>query len=211
MTNTLFPGGSETLGYPGESNSLNLEFISGRVTLLSQYANSPVIIALIDAWSEAIDRLVGFNDFYRAVWNVDTAAGFGLDIWGRIVGVSRALFVPTANFLGFASSSDALSFGDGIFYGGGAFTTNYQLTDAAYRQLILAKAALNITNGSIPAINAILRALFPNYENVYVRDNADMTMTFVFGAQLSKVDYAIVTQSGVLPRPVGVSVTIEQP
>lgn len=196
-------------GVPPDPGSRPL-FISGRVALLSQYANSPVILALVDNWSAAIDRLADFDAFFEAVWNVDTATGFGLDIWGRIVGVNRMLYVPDSDYLGFSQSSDAQPFDQGIFYGAGTFTANYRLTDSAYRKLILAKAALNITNGSIPAINAILRALFPGYGNVYVRDNADMTMVFVFGATLTKVDYVIVSQSGVLPKPVGVSVTVEQ-
>ena len=145
------------------------------------------------------------------VWNVDTAEGFGLDIWGRIVGVSRALFVSDSLYLGFSDSTDAVPFGSGIFWGAARLTPNFKLSDIAYRRLILAKAALNITNSSIPAINAILRALFPDYGNVYVRDNGDMTLTYVFGAALSKVDYAIVSQSGALPRPVGVSFDVEQP
>lgn len=208
---TLTPVTEAPLGFSGASSDALAKFISGRVALLSQYANSPVLLSLIDALSAAIDREVDFEAFYHTVWNVDTATGFGLDIWGRIVGVSRALFVADDGYLGFSESSDAKSFDEGILYGTGRFTSNYRLTDLAYRQLIIAKAAMNITNGSIPAINAILRALFPDYGNVYVHDNGGMTMTFVFGAALSKVDYAIVTQSGVLPRPIGVSVTVEQP
>lgn len=199
------------MGFTGGSDGLSPKFISGRVALLSQYANSPILTGLIDALTLAIDRQADFDAFFDTVWNVDTAEGFGLDIWGRIVGVSRALYISDTAYLGFSASVDAFPFGSGIFYGTGNFTPNYNLTDNAYRQLILAKAALNITNSSIPAINAILRALFPTYGNVYVRDNRDMTMTFVFSATLSKVDYAIVSQSGVLPKPIGVSVTVEQP
>lgn len=182
-----------------------------RQTLLSQYANSPIIVGLVEALSTALDRQAAFNEFYDMVWNVDSAQGFGLDIWGRIVGVSRALFVSDSVYLGFSDSSDAVPFGSGIFWGAARMTPNFNLSDAAYRRLILAKAALNITNSSIPAINGILRALFPGYGNVYVRDNGDMTLTYVFGSALSKVDYAIVSQSGVLPRPVGVSFNVEQP
>jgi hypothetical protein len=38
-----------------------------------------------------------------------------------------------------------------------------------------------------------------------------MAMTYVFGQDLTPVELAIVAQSGVLPKPVGVSVTAEQP
>lgn len=208
---TAIPLSSEPLGYTDpldESAELSFDV---RQTLLSQYANSPVITGLLTALNYALDRKAAVNAFYRMVWDVESARGFGLDIWGRIVGVSRALYVSDSQFLGFSSSTDAVPFGSGIFWGAGRLTPNFRLTDIAYRRLILAKAALNITDCSVPAINAILRALFPDYGNVYVRDNGDMTLTYVFGSALSKVDYAIVSQSGALPRPVGVSSDLEQP
>lgn len=208
---TLVPFSSEPLGYTGGIGSAAELAFDARQTLLSQYANSPIIVALVEALNHALDRQAALTAFYDAVWNVETAVGFGLDVWGRIVGVSRALYVTDSLFLGFSASSDAVPFGSGIFWGASRLTPNFQLTDAVFRRLVLAKAALNITDGSVPAINAILRALFPDYGNVYVRDNGDMTITYVFGAALSKVDYAIVSQSGVLPKPVGVSFDVEQP
>jgi hypothetical protein len=190
---------------------IDTRFFDVRRTVLSQYANSPILLALIDGLGDAIDMGPKLSGFYDAVWNIDTAQGFGLDIWGRIVGVRRALYITTADYLGFSTDTDAQPFGSGVFFSGQGLTPNFLLTDEAYRRLILAKAALNITSCSIPAINAILRTLFSGYGNVYVRDNLDMTMTYVFGAVPSKVDYAIVTQSGALPRPAGVSVTVETP
>lgn len=208
---SLTPVSLEPLGFSGDSNGEQVLFFDPRMAVISQYANSPVMLALLVALAGAIDRWERFAEFFDTVWNVDTATGFGLDIWGRIVGVGRALYIPDGVFLGFSASVDAHTFGDGIFYGAGSATPNYRLTDWAYRRVILAKAALNITDGSIPAINAILMNLFPDYGNVYVRDNADMTMTVVFSAVPSAVDYAIATQTGALPRPAGVSLTVEHP
>jgi hypothetical protein len=202
---------SQPLGYPGPDDASDAPFFDIRQTVLTQYANSPVLLAIIDALGTAIDRGPALTDFYDTVWNIDTAVGFGLDIWGRIVGVRRALYIPDESYLGFNEDTLAQPFGFGVFYAGQALTPNFLLTDAAYRNLILAKAALNITDAAIPSINAILRALFPSYGNVFVRDNRNMTMTYVFSAVPSKVDYAIVTQSGALPRPAGVSVTVETP
>ena len=118
------------------------------------------------------------------------------------------LQVPTGSFLGFESDDQAKPFGYGILYGGARSTDNVALTDAAYRTLLLAKAALNITDASIPAINAILLNLFGDG---YVRDNMDMTITYVFSQTLTPVQTAIVFQSGVLPKPCGVSFDVEQP
>lgn len=208
---TLTPISSTPVGFPGDDSGYAPPFFDARQTVLSQYANSPVLLSLIDALSGAIDLQQSIDNFYDTVWNIDTALGFGLDIWGRILGVSRALYVSTGKYLGFNTDTSAQVFGAGIFFSGVKLTANYALTDAAYRNVLYAKAALNITDSSISSINAILMALFSEYGNCYVRDNEDMTMTFVFGAPPSKVDYAIITQSGVLPKPAGVSFTVEHP
>ena len=52
--------------------------------------------------------------------------------------------------------------------------------------------------------------LFPDYGNSYVKDNADGTLTYHFGAPLTAVDYAIASQEGLLPRPTGKRILIEQ-
>jgi hypothetical protein len=180
-------------------------------TVISQYANSPILLKLIANMAEYIDPTANFDAFFTLVFNVDTAVGYGLDVWGRIVGVSRVLRLPgDAQYFGFSESTDGYPFDEGIFFGGGVLTSNFSLSDAAYRKLILAKALANISDGSIPGINQILINLFGNYGNCYVTDGGNMTMTYTFGATLSVVDFAIVAQSGVLPRPAGVSVTIVQ-
>lgn len=186
-------------------------FFDVRQTFLSQYANSPVITSLLGQIGDAIDAQARVDGFFSWVWDISQAQGFGLDIWGRILGVTRALYVLQDGFLGFSTMPEAQPFNQGVFYSSTALTTNYNLSDDAFRVLLLVKAALNITNSSIPAINAALMTLFSGYGNSYARDNGDMTMTYVFGASLSKVDYAIVTQSGALPKPVGVSFTVETP
>jgi hypothetical protein len=181
-------------------------------TVISQYANSPVILELIQNFAEYLDPQANLNQFYRLIFNVDTAQGYGLDVWGRIVGVSRVLYLPVpGTYFGFKEAApSAHSFDESIFFGGATLTSNFSLSDTAYRVLILAKALANISDGSIPSINAILIALFSQYGNCYVIDGGDMTLKYSFGATLSPVDRAIVTQSGALPKPAGVSFTIEE-
>lgn len=183
-------------------------FFDPAVTVLSQYANSPILTALVSDFAQWLDPASRFDSFFSLLWDIDTAVGFGLDVWGRILGVRRVLQVPTGAYLGFESDAEAKPFGFGILYGGGRSTNNVALTDEAYRLLLLAKAALNITNASIPAINSILLNLF---NDGYVRDNMDMTITYVFSETLTPLQTAIVFQSGVLPKPCGVSFTVEQP
>jgi Protein of unknown function (DUF2612) len=179
-------------------------------TIYAQYANSPVLLAVIEAISLWIDPAELIDGFYDQLWNITTARGYGLDVWGRIVGVNRVLPV-SAKYFGFdeAGVLSADPFNQSPLYSGQALNSNYPLSDDAFRQLILAKAAANIWDGSIPGLNAILRLLFPG-EQAYVTSGRDMTMQFVFHFQLSPVQQSIILTSGVLPFPAGVSVSYAQ-
>ena len=151
-------------------------------TVLSQYSNSPRLIALLTSINEWIDPNANFEAFYEFVWNVNTAVGWGLDNWGRIVNISRVLPLETGGpYFGFGEAGDRVGFGQGPFWGGPTITENFTLTDDDYRILILAKAAYNITDGSVPAINQILLNLFPGRGNCYVTDGANGPVSLAFG------------------------------
>lgn len=193
------------------------------VTVISQYANSPTILRLVENMGQYLDPRANLEAFYNYVWNVDTAIGFGLDIWGAIVGVSRLLAIANtdAEYFGFENGSSGpfdwqnfvgpSGLGGAPFSRGAADTQAYLLPDDAYRTLILTKALSNIVATTAPALNALLLMLFPGRGKVYVEDNGSMTMTFVFEFSLSPVEYAILTQSGALPHPAGVTVNVTVP
>lgn len=266
------------VGAIGESPIGTLPAFNWRETILSQYANSDRITGLIETFFDAVNQTANFDAFYDKIFNLDTAEGYGLDCWGRIVGINRVLQVANVQWFGFAEAlPGSLSFGDarfngytpslgfaeatdqhtfadgtfafaklfqgvdpnagaGPFYPGGQLTSNYALSDEQYRRLIYAKARANITNGSIPAINAILLSIYPGRGNVYVQEGtpptffgfseAGNTVPFgqgvfyngqiipnlqyqiIFKFQPSAVDLAIVQNSGVLPKPTGVAASI---
>jgi hypothetical protein len=182
-----------------------------RDTLISQYAQSPALLSLIDSFNQAVDPVANLNDFHRLIWNVATAVGYGLDVWGRIVGVGRVLNISGGTkFFGFdeATNVHAKPFNTAPFYSGQLINQNFALSDDGFRVLIYAKAFANICDGSIAAINQILLTLFPGRGNCYVRDNLNMTMTYVFNFVLTPVESAIVSESGILPRPAGVFATV---
>lgn len=181
-------------------------------TILFQYANSPILTKLITNLAAYFDFTKNFDDFFDLIWNVYTAQGYGLDVWGNIVGVTRVLNIAiVGNYLGFAEASPtAETFGFGPFYSGETLTTNFSLSDPAFRILILAKAAANITDGSILSLNALLLSLFPNRGDAFVTDDGNMQMSYTFNFALTPVEAAIVTQSGVLPQPAGVTVNYVQ-
>jgi hypothetical protein len=177
-------------------------------TVISQYANSDRLMQLIANFDSYIDQTQNLDDFFDFMWNVDTAQDYGLDVWGRIVGVNRTLEVATGSFLGFAQGvPGAEPFDQAPFYAGTPATGNYNLTDSAYRTLILAKALANICDGSIPALNQILINLFKGRGNAYVTDTGSMTMTYTFKFQPTPVEEAIILQSKILPQPTGVAVS----
>ena len=180
-------------------------------TIISQYANSPRLTAMIESFNAAMDQTENIDNLYDMIWNVMTAQGNGLDIWGRIVGVGRALSFPgTIAYLGMEESSSWTGFGQGILFSGGGTNTNFQLSDSDFRRLILAKAAGNVSDGSIPSLNAILLYLFPLRGNCFVVDNQNMTATLTFQFTLNPIELAIIQQSGVLPYPCAVAINVIQ-
>lgn len=183
-----------------------------RQTVISQYGNSARILGLVDTFFQYIDPTQDLDDFFDKVWNIATAEGWGLDVWGRIVGVNRVLQVSSTRFFGFDTTDKAFDpYNVSPFYTGVNFTDNYSLTDDAYRTLILAKALANISDGSIPSLNQLLINLFPGQGNAYVTDDGNMTMTYTFTFIPTPVQMAIITQSNVFPKPVGVAVSIVTP
>lgn len=188
-------------------------------TLCSQYANSPTLLQLIANMNDYIDPRKNLVEFYNVVWNVDTAEGFGLDIWGRIVGVPRVIPIGgIGRFFGFNNTDippDWRGFGNSNgggntapFYAGQIQTGGFTLDDNAYRTLILTKALANIVATNAPSLNALVRNLFPDRGRAYTIDRGNMAMSYVFEFRLTSIEFAILAFSGVLPHPAGVLVSV---
>ena len=180
-------------------------------TIYAQYSNSPTIVQMVDDYYSQVEKAALFKEFENYVYNVDTSVGFGLDIWGRIVVISRQLEVTgIEKKFGFddgATNDDAEPYNQGVYYvGNDNESGTYTLTDDAYRVLVMAKAAANIAATTARGINSILQAMFPNRGRAYVIDTGAMTMSIVFAFFLTEIERAILFQSGVLPRPAGVGV-----
>jgi hypothetical protein len=182
-------------------------------TIINQYANSQILTGIITAFSAAMDLTEPFDEFYDNVWNILTAKGWGLDVWGRILGVRRTFQqIPTTRNFGYqeATVANADPFNVSPFYDGPSLTGAFSLDDDTYRALLLAKAAFNNTDCSIPSINTIMLSLFPNRGNCYVTDDGNMTMTYTFKFPITAQELAMLAQSGILPKPTGVKATIVQ-
>jgi hypothetical protein len=207
-----------------------------RKTIASQYANSPILLQIIQNFAECIDPTQDIESFFDTIFNLETASGYGLDVWGRRVGAPRQLVINTSTFFGFQEAG-MTGFGGAPFWSGQNPTTaTYTVDDLTYRRMIIAKAAANITDGSIPSFNRILLTLFPGRGNCYVGEVPPqppyfgfkeagqigfggapfyagqtipkMEIYYVFTFLLSPVELAIITASGILPRPSGVKATL---
>lgn len=150
--------------------------IDVEATIISQYGNSRTISKLIFNMNEYIDPRKNIDDFYAFVWNVETAQGFGLDIWGRIVNVNRQILTNPI----------------------------YYLDDTAFRQLILLKALANISATSSPAINQLLTNWMAGRGRTYVNDLGGMAIQYVFEFFLEPFEILILRNSGIFLRPTGV-------
>lgn len=149
-------------------------------TIISQYGNSATISKLIHNMNDYIDPTANLADFYDWVWNVETARGFGLDIWGRIVNVSREILTNPV----------------------------YYLQDDAYRQLILLKALSNISLATNPSINQLLMNWVGTRGRAYVTDLGSMAIVYVFEFVLEPFEILIIQNSGIFLRPAGVEAAI---
>lgn len=177
-------------------------------TIGSQYANSPTITALINSMNDWIDPTTNLQQFYNFIWNISTAQGFGLDIWGVIIGVSRYLQIPVAQtYFGFNGGA-GVPFNNAPFASGATVTETYELSDAEYLPLLLAKAFANISRTTIVQLNQMLQIIFGAYGISYVVDSGNMQMVYVFEFGLTPVQYAIIATSGIFPHPTGVGISI---
>jgi hypothetical protein len=111
-----------------------------------------------------------------------TAQGFGLDIWGRIVGLPTGRYIYT----------DPVTV----------------LNDEQFLPLILVKALSNISITSSPSFNQLLNNLFAGRGRCYVSDQGAMQMRYTFEFMLAPYEIQIMSQPGIFLRPAGVQVGI---
>lgn len=174
-------------------------------TIMSQYANSPRILAIIDGINEAIDPQYFVDDFYNYVYRLSSAQGFGLDIWADRVGVSRNSPIANPDLLTFGFQPDFEPFNTYPFSDGGQFSS-FSLSDSQLRELIIFKAASNILYATALNINNLLKNMFKG-KRAYYNITGHMTARYVFEFKLSLFERLIVYTLDMLPKPSGVEIS----
>lgn len=148
--------------------------------ILWQYGDAEKFNSLVNNEQEFMDEAVTkfWTDFNENVFNLSTCNKFGLELWGKLLGVAR----PTYNVLG----------GSPIEY-----------TDEQYRLVLQARIYLLTFDGSVCALNKFFKMLFPQYP-VVITDNYDMTVTIGFVQEPTEEIKTIFRDENFLPRPSGV-------
>lgn len=173
-------------------------------TIISQYANSPIITSLLKNINENLDPRADIEGFYNLIWNLDTAKGIGLDIWGKIVGIDRNIQVEEKNqFIGSSlATEDLKDFSVG---------TRHLMNDEMYRTMIFLKAMSNTIYATAPNINKLISSLFEKRGRAYFIKNGIMMARYVFDFNLTPIEKAVIISTDLLPRPTGVLVDFYEP
>jgi len=184
-----------------------------------QYENSYRINYLLSGYREILADFINPTQFFFQYFNIDTCIGDGLDNWGRILNIGRAIYLTDyGNIFGFdvnpMNSIDyAQNFysGDGALRGGTFFNANYHserfvnLPDDAYRRLLRLKYLRTVCNGSLNTINTIMQVYFGDRGKPIITEGV-MELTYNFSpiSHIEPFETTLFNQIDILPTPVGV-------
>lgn len=145
-----------------------------------------------------------WRSWYDDVFNLQTANEFGLGVWGVILGIPLSIGQP--------GTGDRPVWGFGVHnrpFNRGGFGRGSDgvagLTLEQKRLVLRLRYYQIVSDGSIPFANYTLREVF-GYG--YALDGLNMTMTYVFPAELSSAVRLVLEEFDLLPRPAGVKVNI---
>lgn len=174
--------------------------------LLWQHDNATALRSLIESKQDwyNINQSTFWANWYRDVFNIDTANDFGLAVWGRILNVGLGLQVD--------STIGIPHFGFGIYhrnFNNGNFaraTSGEQALSTDQKRLIIRLRYYQlISRGTVVEINEAMARIFGDLGQVFVRDPLDMSkITYVFKFTPSSRVRLILDRMNLLPRPSGI-------
>ena len=176
--------------------------------LIQQWQQAPRMRALVDALQGVMDdHLVKPLANMEERLRIDTAEGVWLDFIGERLMLPRpATIVTDYAFFGFHGSG-------GVGFDQGPFATVVEalsprvpVGDVFYRRLVRMRAEVLLTDGSVPALEAVARKVLPRAEYV---DHGDMSVT-VRNPFRDRADWnilATLNAVGGWPSPSGVSLS----
>lgn len=174
--------------------------------LLWQHDNATALRSLIESKQDwyNINQSTFWANWYRDVFNIDTANDFGLAVWGRILNVGLGLQVD--------STIGIPHFGFGVYhrnFNNGNFaraTSGEQALSTDQKRLIIRLRYYQlISRGTVVEINEAMARIFGDLGQVFVRDPLDMSkITYVFKFEPSSRVRLILDRMNLLPRPSGI-------
>ena len=171
-------------------------------TIQSQYGTSPHIIGLIQKFAERIDPTVDIETFYRDYFDPRTAAGAGLDIWGKIVGASRYIEVDSYDYFGY-EGQNLKAFNQAPYYTEKGATNLYKMSDDAFRELIFLKAFANISDATLPSIKFVINKIFPNGATAIQAEHMKLRVIF-FSYAVPAYSFALLKRYGLFNLGAGI-------
>ncbi|MDR1921527.1 MAG: DUF2612 domain-containing protein [Candidatus Adiutrix sp.] len=151
-------------------------------TIQSQYSASKRMLTLARGFQYRLEPTADAKLFYDKMFNIMTAEGEGLDNWGRILAIGRAI----------EDNSVSIT-----------------LTDEYYRLLLLYKALANISRSDAESLNHLLATLMATGVGgftaaAYVLEVDTMVIRWVFEDFLNETQLAVFKVAGTLARGGGV-------
>lgn len=210
MTTFCITGGYVQPGYvtpgyvfPGVPSFVN-------ETLQSQYSSSPNTQKILCGMNKQLDPARDIDLFMEKVFDISTAEGWGLDNWGRILGLGRTVLISSTAAFGFFGSG-LQPFNQQPFDHGGLQSV-VTLPDEDYRKLLMLKAASNISVSTVPMINKILAVIFKGRGDAFVLETGVMQIQYTFKFIMTPFERMIMLFDWMIPRPGCVTFTwVEEP
>lgn len=177
--------------------------------ILWQYDKSTNLKNLIykkqSFYNDNVDNF--FTNWYRDVFNIDTANHFGLLIWALILGCTE--------YIEITSNIDHKSFGFGPYHKN-FNESNFYLSNYIYtlpvellRKVLKAQMYNFNSNGSLYDINKVLNIIYPEHNPYATYDKDTNVLTYHFPIPLNRENTNIVMFSNMFPAPVGVRRSIQ--
>lgn len=181
-------------------------------TILFQYSSSPIIKAIIEGVNDLIKPDEDINSFYNEMFNILSAQGVGLDFWGVKLGIGRNIKIQSTvdenDCFGFDRSE--LNAWDTVPFFSEKEGDVITLEDNAYRELLLIKAAANISRTDIASLENLLERLYSGRGNFYVLEIGTMKLRYIFEFYLTPYEESLALRRDLPPKPAGVTYEIYQ-
>ena len=176
--------------------------------LATQFKEADSLISYIKS------LLVGANEMEQLfcdiinVRSIDVATGVYLDIIGSIVGQPRTLIdANDVTYFGFLGDPQANAFDVGRFRGPDESTSGFrELSDVEYRAFIRARIASNNTRGTLEEIISQIKFILNDNTQIIITEGVEAEYSVAFGRMLTDNEQLLI-DSGIVPKPAGVTVT----